>query len=132
MTCIDHPLTLTLSPKWERGTEVRNRLAGLALPVLLNLAIAPPALSEPAPERQQELRRLLRHDCGSCHGLTLKGGLGPALTPEALAARPRELLIGTIEYGRAGTAMPPWQGLLSREDIVWMVDALRRGLPDED
>lgn len=128
MTCIDGPV----SPEGETGTGVRDRLAGLVLPVLLSLAVASPALSEPAPERQQELRHLLRHDCGSCHGLTLKGGLGPALTPAALAERSRKWLIDTIEYGREGTAMPPWQGLLSHEEIVWIVDALRQGLPDED
>ena len=36
------------------------------------------------PERQDQLRYLLRQDCGSCHGMTLKGGLGPALLPDNL------------------------------------------------
>jgi mono/diheme cytochrome c family protein len=27
--------------------------------------------------RQAELLHLLKHDCGSCHGMTRKGGLGP-------------------------------------------------------
>ena len=27
-------------------------------------------------DRQAELDHLLRHDCGSCHGLRLQGGLG--------------------------------------------------------
>ena len=29
-------------------------------------------------QRSEELRNLLIQDCGSCHGITLKGGLGPA------------------------------------------------------
>lgn len=47
--------------------------------------------AQPAPptaQRQQELVRMVRQDCGSCHGLRLTGGLGPALTREALADKP--------------------------------------------
>jgi cytochrome c55X len=75
-------------------------------------------------ERQQELEHLLRQDCGSCHGMRLTGGLGPALTPEALAGKPRELLVATIREGRAGTPMPPWKNLLGESDIAWLVDYL--------
>ena len=42
----------------------------------------------PEAERARELIHIVRQDCGSCHGLTLAGGLGPALTPEVLADRP--------------------------------------------
>ena len=35
-------------------------------------------------QRISELNNLLIQDCGSCHGMTMKGGLGPALTPEVL------------------------------------------------
>lgn len=78
--------------------------------------------------RQQELRHLLSHDCGSCHGLTLRGGLGPALTPEALAGKPRQAMVSTILQGRAGTPMPPWSPLLSRQEAEWLVEVLYRGL----
>jgi cytochrome c55X len=82
---------------------------------------------EPAADRQAELRHLLTQDCGSCHGLTLRGGLGPPLLPEALAGKSRELLIATVVYGRPGTAMPPWGPLLTREEVEWMVDRLLSG-----
>jgi cytochrome c55X len=82
----------------------------------------------PAPGRQTELRHLLRHDCGSCHGMTLVGGLGPALTPEALADKPIEYIEAMILRGRAGTAMPAWQGLLSEPDARWIAQTLKRGL----
>lgn len=93
--------------------------------LLLGLMIAVPLTAGPlSPERQQELRHLLFHDCGSCHGMRLTGGLGPALTPAALAGKPRELLLATIREGRAGTPMPPWKGLLGEADMAWLVDYL--------
>jgi cytochrome c55X len=73
-------------------------------------------------ERQDELRYLLYQDCGSCHGMRLTGGLGPALTPKALHGKPRELLIATVSEGRPGTPMPPWKPLLSKTEIAWLVD----------
>ncbi len=79
-------------------------------------------------QRQTELTHLLRHDCGSCHGMTLKGGLGPALTPDVLTNKPEEYLFHVIRYGRKGTPMPPWQGILSDGDIRWLVDALKEGV----
>lgn len=81
------------------------------------------------PGRQDELVGLLRHDCGSCHGMTLKGGLGPALTREAMVARPKEYLYHTVRDGHPGTPMPPWRGLLSDEEIMWLVTQLQNGLP---
>lgn len=78
--------------------------------------------------RQQTLKHLLVQDCGSCHGLWMKGGLGPALTPEALAGKSREYLVGTVIHGRPGTAMPPWKALLSEEEAGWMIDRLLQGV----
>ena len=83
--------------------------------------------SAPAPARQQELLRLLRQDCGSCHGMRLTGGLGPALTPEALSARPEAGLVATIVAGRPGTAMPPWRRFLSEAEAQWLVVRLVSG-----
>ena len=90
-----------------------------ALPVL--------GYAEPVPARQDELLHLLKHDCGSCHGLTLQGGLGPSLTPERLARMPRELMLNTIAHGRPGTPMPPWISILTEEEIHWLVDYLYTG-----
>jgi cytochrome c55X len=88
------------------------------------------ASAEVTAARQKELLHLLRHDCGSCHGMTLKGGLGPALLPDALASKPAATLEATVLYGRAGTPMPPWRGLLSEEEVAWLVAILKQGLPD--
>ena len=81
-------------------------------------------------ERQSALIRLVRQDCGSCHGLQLRGGLGPALTPETLKDKPASSLVSTILYGRPGTPMPPWQNFLSEFEATWIVDRLQKGFPD--
>ncbi len=78
-------------------------------------------------KRQDELRYFVKHDCGSCHGMTLKGGLGPALLPEALSAKPKAFLVSTILEGRENTAMPPWNPMLSRADATWIVEQLQSG-----
>lgn len=94
----------------------------------LALAQEPPVLS---PERTRELIRMVRQDCGSCHGLTLRGGLGPALLPETLRDKPPAGLKHTILLGRPGTAMPPWQPFLSEAEADWIVAQLLRGFPEE-
>ena len=93
--------------------------------LLIVLAIILPAHAEVPEQRQQELRHLLKHDCGSCHGMTRNGGLGPALLPETLKDKPDELLFVTIREGRHGTPMPPWKSLLSDDDIHWLIKLLR-------
>ena len=76
-------------------------------------------------ERQTELRNLIHQDCGSCHGMRLTGGLGPALTPQALQGKNHEFLYATISEGRHGTPMPPWRVLLTEQEINWIVDYLK-------
>lgn len=95
------------------------------------LLIAVAASTAAAAERQQELVRLVRQDCGSCHGLRLKGGLGPALLPATLADKPAGSLVATILGGRPGTAMPPWRGMLTEEEAEWIVARLQAGFPEE-
>jgi cytochrome c55X len=85
----------------------------------------------PTAERRAELLKMVRQDCGSCHGMTMKGGLGPALTPGALQSRPADSLTATILHGRPGTAMPPWRDFLSPDEAAWIVQQLQQGLPDE-
>lgn len=82
-------------------------------------------------KRQAELRNLLEQDCGSCHGLTRKGGLGPALTVAALRDKPVEMLAITIKEGRPGTPMPPWKHLLSDADINYLAQTLKQQIVSE-
>lgn len=86
------------------------------------------AMADISTERQTELMYLLKQDCGSCHGMTLKGGLGPALLPEALNGKPRDLLVTTILEGRAGTAMPPWKAMLTHDEAEWITVQLQQGV----
>ena len=99
----------------------------LVLFTLLVTAAAVARAEPPDAGRQAQLLYLLKHDCGSCHGMTRKGGLGPALLPENLNKLPPELLVTTILDGRPGTPMPPWRGELSEADARWLVEALNRG-----
>ncbi len=80
--------------------------------------------------RATAIRHLVRQDCGSCHGLTFKGGLGNPLTAEALAGRPDEALLATILNGRPGTAMPPWRSFLTEEEAKWVIKWLKDGAPE--
>lgn len=97
-------------------------------PVLVWLLCSLPAsAASPDPARQAELIRLLRQDCGSCHGMTLKGGLGPALLPASLKEKPAEGLAATIYHGRPGTPMPPWKQFMSEAEAAWLVELLMSG-----
>jgi len=78
-------------------------------------------------ERKESLIHLLKQDCGSCHGMTLKGGLGPALLPENLKNKPTALIENTILFGRPSTAMPPWQGILTKKEVSWLTKQLQNG-----
>lgn len=101
----------------------------LAIASVLALAVAAARLPPPE-DRRAELFNLLRHDCGSCHGLTLKGGLGPSLLPADLEGRDPEDLRAVILDGLPGTPMPPWRGLLSEKDAAWIVEFLLKGTPE--
>lgn len=110
------------------------RAAGIAAVCALVLTVlAPPtplqAGQEPPAARQAELRNLLVQDCGSCHGLTLAGGLGPPLRGQALAGKPPQYLAATILYGRPGSAMPPWRPFLSDAEAIWLANLLKQRAP---
>lgn len=89
------------------------------------------ASTAPTPARQKELVHLVRQDCGSCHGMQLTGGLGPALTREALVAKPPEYLAAVITHGIPGTPMPPWSALLTPGEAQWIAQQLANGFPEE-
>lgn len=103
-----------------------TRLAWLALSLLLSTALS--ADDGISPARAAELQNLLIQDCGSCHGLQMKGGLGPALLPEKLRGKNAAYLSNVILHGRSGTAMPPWRALLTPDEARWMARRILRGV----
>ncbi|WP_371323185.1 cytochrome c [Dechloromonas sp. ZY10] len=96
---------------------------------LFSLSTVSSDAAEPLTSRQRELVRMVRQDCGSCHGMTLQGGLGPALLPAELKDKPVEGLAATIYYGRPGTAMPPWQRFLNEAEAQWIAERLMTEFP---
>ena len=79
-----------------------------------------------------QLVRMVRQDCGSCHGMNLTGGLGPALTQAALAPKATQpYLSAVITHGVPGTPMPPWQALISASEADWIAAQLLKGFPEE-
>ncbi len=99
------------------------------LPLLALLLTAPALAAEPDAARQQALRYIVRQDCGSCHGMTLKGGLGSPLLPDRLNGADPATLADIILNGIPGTPMPPWQNLLTAGEALWMAGELKKGLP---
>jgi cytochrome c55X len=91
-----------------------------ALLLTLPLLMAAPVGAEVSPARAAELEHMVVQDCGSCHGMTMKGGLGSALTQEALAHADPEGLALIILDGVPGTAMPPWRPLITEEEAMWI------------
>ena len=98
-------------------------VAVLALIMTSGMALA----ADPPEARQKEISHLVRQDCGSCHGMSLAGGLGLPLRPETLRDKPKESLVATILYGRPGTAMPPWNPFLTEAEAEWIVEMLLKG-----
>lgn len=78
-------------------------------------------------ERRDELSNLVIQDCGSCHGLTMKGGLGPSLLPSEIEDREAADLVEIILNGVPGTPMPPWSPELNEGEAYWIVEFLKRG-----
>jgi len=112
------------------GAIATFAVALLALIAMLNPALADLPASVPSAERQRELTRFVRQECGFCHGLHLNGGLGSPLTSPALAGKPPEVLEAAILYGLNGTAMPGWEPYLSEADVAWIVAMLLKGFPE--
>ena len=100
--------------------------------IVLSLLPVVPATwaGEPGVSRQAEIIYLLRQDCGSCHGMTLKGGLGPPLLPGALAEKSDEGLVDVILNGMPTTPMPPWGFEISPGEAAWLVRQLKQGVSD--
>lgn len=108
-----------------RPLSTRYRLWPELAAVLIAVA-APAAAADNGPDAAR-LGNLVRQDCGSCHGLTLRGGLGKPLTSEHLRAWNHDQLVSIILNGVPGTPMPPWRQLLSESDAQWIADRLQEG-----
>ena len=89
--------------------------------------LATPAFAEIPEGRAKSLEHMVLQDCGSCHGLTLKGGLGRPLTRDALSHADPETLALIILDGIPGTAMPPWRPLLTEDEALWIATYLKEG-----
>lgn len=100
----------------------------LFLIALLLTGLNPATAEEIAPQRKAELLYLLKQDCGACHGMRLKGGLGPALTAERLAPYDIDFLTLTIIQGRPGTPMPPWGPFITEQEAHWLARQLKQGV----
>lgn len=98
--------------------------SALAIAVLTAMTVS---AGEPTPERQKALSYLVRQDCGSCHGMTLRGGLGRPLLPENLAAASAEGIATVILDGIPDTPMPPWRGQMTEAEALWIARALKEG-----
>jgi cytochrome c55X len=103
-------------------------LAWLALS--LALGVLPCAADGIDDVRRQQLQNLLTQDCGSCHGLTRRGGLGPPLLPAGLNGRSVAYLAAVILDGRPGSAMPAWNAILTPAEARWMAERLLEGIPE--
>jgi cytochrome c55X len=104
-----------------------SRSAWLALSLFLALPLFASTPAPPAVDRQRELRNLLIQDCGSCHGLRLRGGLGPALLAEQLRGKSADYISSVILQGRPGSAMPGWSPLLTDAEARWIAELLLQG-----
>ena len=95
--------------------------------LLVAVTAVPATADEPSAPERSRLSHLVRHDCGSCHGMTLKGGLGGPLLPANLEGASTEGLAEVILDGIPDTPMPPWRSLLSESDALWIARALKEG-----
>ena len=97
----------------------------LAASICLALIVTSAGATEIQPDHAARLERLVVQDCGSCHGLTLKGGLGNPIDAERMRHYAREDLRDIILDGIPGTAMPPWRPLISEGEALWIADYLQ-------
>ena len=93
--------------------------------LILAVVAAPHAMAD----ETTQLERMVVQDCGSCHGLTMRGGLGKPLTSQTLATVDETTIASIILDGIPGTAMPPWRPLLTEQQAMWMAQYLKSRTP---
>ena len=110
---------------------IRNLTALVTMSILLSSHCNVMA-AELTITRQKQLIHMVKQDCGSCHGMSLKGGLGPTLLPNTMNKLPLDVIQHTILFGRPGTAMPPWKSLLTEQEALWISQQLQQGIENHD
>ncbi len=68
--------------------------------------------------------KVYKQQCQGCHGSAHQGGVGATLKPKVLKRANAQMLASTILNGRAGTAMPAWKHLFSKNAAAGMVEWL--------
>jgi mono/diheme cytochrome c family protein len=111
--------------------------------VALTFLIQSPAFSGPQKIDKQKMigegKKVFQLNCATCHGVTGTGD-GPAST--ALNPKPANFVKGKFKYGTSdvqlfktisggisGSAMPPWKGTLTDEQInhvIYYVKSLKK------
>ncbi|QUS58542.1 c-type cytochrome [Pseudovibrio brasiliensis] len=100
----------------------------LALPLLTGVPVG--ALADEEALKiidRDKLTDFVQQDCGSCHGLTLEGGLGGPILPENLEHMDADVIQEVILGGLPGTAMPPWRGFLTETEAAFIAEGLKTG-----
>lgn len=87
-----------------------------------------PAPAPTTPPAGIDAAKLYATNCAACHGVNRQGtpGLAPALTATALAGKSEDTLIATVTKGKPGTAMAPFEGRLTKDEIHALVDFVRK------
>ena len=125
------PTALVRSVDDRRSRTARSRLPCLA--AALALLAARGARARAASCRRSRAApsslHLVRQDCGSCHGLTLQGGLGPAAPPGGAGRQgSTELLVATILDGVPGRRCRPGGRCSTEAEAGWIAGYCRREL----
>lgn len=102
-----------------------SRVLTLASVLAVGVCLLPAGATGIGANEAKKLERLVLQDCGSCHGLTLKGGLGRPINPDRMREYDRIDLRDIILDGVPGTAMPPWRPLITEREALWIADYLR-------
>jgi cytochrome c55X len=123
-TTYDDPNYFTTGP-------MKRPLGTMLLAAVTSLPTFGLAEAGPGDARQQELIYLLHQDCGSCHGMRLTGGLGPSLLAADMRNKPDSYLRHVIGKGIADTAMPPWEPILSPQEINFLITVLKHPRTEE-
>ncbi len=88
-----------------------------------------PSNEEATASEVSDFRTLYADNCSGCHGADGQNGPGRILNDAVyLAVVPRDALKHVIEYGRNGTAMPPWAESQGGPLTPQQVDAIVNGI----